>query len=140
MTVPLGLLAGLLLSLLLVRAARRKDPRTERTVYAAGLLVAALLYVGFALVGRASAEWLATEAVGVALYGLVALIGLTRWPAVLAAGWAAHVAWDLVFHLNGPGDTYTPDFYPWLCVSFDTVLAGAVVATLRRPHRPDVDP
>jgi hypothetical protein len=73
------------------------------------------------------------------LYGLVALIGFKRWPAVLAAGWTAHVAWDVLLHLDGAGAAYTPGWYPWLCVSFDLVLAGAVMAPSLRSHPTDVD-
>ena len=51
---------------------------------------------------------------------------------MLAAGWAAHVAWDVLLHLSGAGAEYTPHWYPWLCVSFDLVMAGAVLASSRR--------
>jgi len=130
--VPLALLAGLASSLLVVRGARRKGPQTARRVYAMGLAVAALLYLAFALLARASAEWLAIEAVGVVLYGLAAVIAFRRWPAALAVGWVAHVAWDVGLHLDSAGAAHTPDWYPWLCVSFDLVLAAAVVAPARR--------
>jgi hypothetical protein len=139
MTVLLGLLAGLVLSLLLVRVAGRRGPRAARRVYALGLLVAALVYLGLALGGRASGRWLAAEAAGLVVFGLAALVGLRRWPAVLAAGWAAHVGWDVPLHLDGAGAVYTPDWYPWLCVSFDLVLAGAVVASSRRSRGTGVD-
>jgi hypothetical protein len=134
-TVSLALLAGLILSLLLARVASRKDARAERAVYAIGLLVAALLYLGFALGGGASGKWVTAEAVGVALYGIAALVGFARWPAVLAAGWAAHVGWDVLLHLDGAGAAYTPAWYPWLCVSFDLVIAGAVLAAQGRGRR-----
>ena len=140
MTAPLGLIAGLVFSLLLVRAARRRGPRAARRAYAIGLVVAALVYLGLALAGRASSRWLATEAAGVALFGAAASLGSRKWPAVLAAGWATHVAWDVLLHLDGAGAAYTPDWYAWLCVSFDLVIAGAVVASPPSSRRPGVDP
>lgn len=131
--IPLiALLLGIALSLGLVGLARTYPPRRERRVYAVGLGVAALFYVFFGVVGGAGARWLALESLGVLLYGAAAWGGLhgRRW--LLAAGWAAHVAWDVALHLGGDGTEYTPSWYPWLCVSFDLVMAGAVLASSGR--------
>ena len=126
------LLLGAALSLALVGLARTYPPRGERRVYAVGLVIAALLYVVFATAGGAGTRWLALESVGPLLYGATAWGGLRgrRW--VLALGWAGHVAWDVPFHLSGAGAEYTPPWYPWLCVSFDLIMAGAVLASSRR--------
>ena len=104
-------------------------------VYSVGLVIAALLYVVFGVVGGTGARWLALESLGVLLYGAAAWGGLRgrRW--LLAAGWAAHVAWDVPLHLGGAGSEYTPRWYPWLCVSFDLVIAGAVLASSWRGFR-----
>jgi hypothetical protein len=126
MIMLVGLVAGLALALGLVRFAGRQGPRRARCLYAVGLVVAALIYLGFAAAGRASAALLATEALGVAVYGTAAVLGFRRWPSVLALGWATHVMWDTPLHVEGAAAVYTPDWYPWLCVSFDLVLAGAV--------------
>ncbi|HKO45857.1 MAG TPA: DUF6010 family protein [Pyrinomonadaceae bacterium] len=134
MTPTLALLLGIVLSLALVGLARRYPPVTERRVYAVGLVIAALLYVFFAMAGGANPKWLAFEALGVFLYLVVAWAGLRGRPWLLALGWAAHVAWDVLFHLSGGGAEYTPPWYPWTCVSFDLVVASAVFAsTKRRP-------
>lgn len=136
MIILVGLVAGLALALGLVRFARGQGPREARRVYAVGLVVAALIYVAFAAAGRASMAWLAVEAFGVVVYGAAAVLGVRRWPSVLGLGWAAHVAWDTPLHVTGAGAVYTPDWYPWLCVSFDLVLAGAVWVQ-RRAREPD---
>ena len=128
----LALLLGIVFSLALVRMARTYPPAGERRVYAVGLVIAALLYVIFGVVGGAGARWLALESVGVLIYGAAAWVGLRGWPSLLALGWAAHVAWDVPIHVSGAAVGYTPRWYPWLCVSFDLVIAGAVVASLRR--------
>jgi hypothetical protein len=124
----LALILGAALSLALVRLASMYPPYRESRVYAVGLVVAALIYVGFGVVGGAGAWWLALESLGVLLYGAAAWGGLRGRPWLLAAGWAAHVAWDVPFHLSGGGSEYTPHWYPWLCVSFDLIMAGAVLA------------
>ncbi len=132
MVTVIALVLGAALALALVGLARRYPPGRERRVYAVGLVVAALVYVGFSAAGGAGARWLAVENFGVLLYGAAAWAGLRGRPWLLAAGWAAHVVWDVLLHLSGTGSEYTPHWYPWLCVSFDLVMAGAVLASSRR--------
>jgi hypothetical protein len=128
----IALILGAVFSLALVGLARMYPPGRERRIYAAGLVIAALIYVGFGVVGGAGARLLAYEGLGILLYGAAAWGGLRGRPWLLALGWAAHVAWDVPLHLTGAGAEYTPSWYPWLCVSFDLVMAGAVLASSRR--------
>ena len=128
----LGLILGIVLSLALIYLARMYPPKGERRVYAIGLVVAALIYVVFGVVGGASARWLTIEIIGVLIYGVAAWVGLRGWPSLLALGWIAHVAWDVLLHVGGAGAEYTPPWYPWLCVSFDLVVAGAILISIRR--------
>ena len=129
MVTVIALVLGAALALALVGLARRYPPGRERRVYAVGLVVAALVYVGFGAAGGAGASWLALEISGVLLYGAAAWAGLRGRPWLLALAWAAHVGWDVLLHLGGAGSEYTPHWYPWLCVSFDLVMAGAVLAS-----------
>ena len=128
----LALLLGVVLSLVLVGLARMYPPVREKGFYAVGLMIAALVYVVFAVAGGAGAKWLAFETLGVFLYGAAAWAGLRGMPWLLAVGWAAHVAWDVLLHLSGAGAEFTPHWYPWFCVGFDLVIAGAVLASSRR--------
>ena len=129
-------LAGASLAFALVLFARSTPPERERHIYGVGLVVAAAIYVGFAVAAGASNRWLAIEGAGVLIYGAAAYIGVRRWQAALAFGWAAHIAWDLLLHVNGPGSTFTPYWYPWLCVGFDIGLAIAVLG-IRAPRTGD---
>ena len=128
----LSFLVGIVLSIILIGVARRSPPDRERFFFAVGLVIAALLYVVFAALGGASGQWLVFEALGVVLYGTAAWAGVRGRPWLLALGWAAHVAWDVLLHLHGAGADYTPRWYPWFCVSFDLVVAAAVLASSRR--------
>jgi hypothetical protein len=113
----------------------RMQPDAGSRLYAIGLAVTALIYLVFALLGRASARSLALEAVGVLLYGAAAWVGYRKSAALLALGWAMHIVWDVALHLQGAGAGYTPDWYPWGCISFDLMVAGAVLtagATAKR--------
>ena len=132
LTPAVALLLGAVSALAFVFLARRYPPQRERRLYAVGLVIAALIYVAFAAAGGAGARQLALEGLGVLLYGAAAWGGLRGRPWLLALGWAAHVAWDVLLHMGGAGAEYAPHWYPWLCVSFDLVVAGAVLASSRR--------
>lgn len=121
----LWLALGLFLGVAFVRFARRKGSEGELFVFAVGLVVAALIYVGFAIVGG-EPRWMVVEAAGAVLFGLLALAGLRVWSLLVAIGWVAHVAWDVGLHLVTPR-SFVGAWYPTLCVSFDLVVAGYVV-------------
>ncbi len=104
-----------------------KQPDGGRRLYTIGLIVTALIYLVFPLIGRGSARSVALEALGVLLYGGAAWLGFRKSATLLALGWAMHVVWDVGLHLHGAGAAYTPDWYPWGCLSFDLVVAGAVL-------------
>ncbi len=109
----------------------RRQPDAGMPFYAIGLGVTALIYVAFALIGGASGRSLGVEAVGALLYGGIGWIGFRKATAVLALGWALHPVWDVALHLTGTGTGYTPSWYPWGCVSFDLMVAGAVLTAAR---------
>ena len=124
---------GAAIAAALVVAARSLSDERASGVYAAGLLIAALIYVGFAATRGASSKLLALEIVGVILYGVVAWTGLRISVIVLALGWAAHTLWDVLLHVHGQaGAAYTPDWYPWACGGFDLVVAIAIVERFRQ--------
>ena len=122
-----GVLAGLSVAqtrwLLGRRASNPDDSRLlEQRAWAAYLVLAALIYVGFAL--REGGEgWMGVELGGVAFYGLFAVLGALRWPWLVAVGWALHAGWDTVVH-TAQTDAFVPAWYRWLCLGFDLVAAG----------------
>ena len=125
--VVVAIVVGALLALVFIETALRSGRPAK--VFAAGLVVAAGLYVLFALwAGDRRAA--ALEAAGTGLFALFALAG-ARWsPHWLAAGWTAHVAWDLLLHpVQGGG--YAPWWYPAACIGFDLLVAGAVLGAAR---------
>jgi hypothetical protein len=131
----IALVVGIVLAFGFVLWARTQ-PDAGRRLYAIGLAVTALIYIVFALLGRAGPRSLALEAVGLLLYGAAAWLGFRKSAALLALGWAMHPVWDVALHLHGAGAGYTPDWYPWGCVSFDLLVAGAVL-TAGAPGRAD---
>ena len=128
----IAVIAGVLLSLVLILLARTRGPAGAIRIYALGLVVTALLYVLLAVMGGASASYLALEGVGVLIFASAAWIGVRGWVKVLALGWVLHVAWDLLLHLQGSASEYTPWWWPWFCLSFDLIIAAAVLLEERR--------
>ncbi len=131
--VALGAGAGALAIWLTAKeAARRRErfPRYEVWAWAAFLVVAALIYVGFALFNGAPMRWTLIELSGVAGYGLVAWVGAARVPQLVGVGWLLHVLWDVVLHPGGhPG--FVPSWYPPLCLGFDVYVGVALLARFR---------
>ena len=110
--------------------ARRFGIPGERRLLAIGLVVAALVYVGFAVAWGGGA-WIAAEAGGVVIFSGLAVLGLKRSPWSLALGWGLHPLWDAGLHLVGTGATFAPGWYVVACISFDLLVAGYIAARFR---------
>lgn len=128
----LPILAGAVLGGLFALFARRQGSAREVPMLALGLVVAALIYVGFAL-GGAESPWVTVELAGLALFGGLAWLGLRAAPWWLAVGWVAHAAWDVGLHLDR-AQPVVGGWYPLLCVGFDLVVAGFLLSGARTPR------
>jgi hypothetical protein len=125
-----------------------------RHVLGIGLVSAALVHVGFALVWGATAttttevsssllmilfgdvkqqqqQVLLLELAGVVLYGIWYPISIqadnNTW---LALGWVLHPLWGLMLHYWGKHSAaahIAPEWYVWCCVSFDIIVAGYIL-------------
>ena len=122
---------GLVLGGIFIVVARRLGVPGERRLLAVGLVVAALIYVGFA-VAWADAVWMMIELGGVVVFTGLAVLGLKRSALSLAVGWALHPAWDVGLHLVGAGAAFAPAWYTVACISFDLLVAAYVIARFRR--------
>lgn len=126
MATILQLLVGALGCVIFILIVRKLALKREMTQYAIGLVVAALIYVGFAAAFGASLPWLLLETVGVVLFSVVALIGLRVSTWALIIGWVAHTLWDVLLHkvLNVG---FVPEWYPVGCLGFDLLLAVYII-------------
>jgi hypothetical protein len=120
----LWIVVGAVLGALFLGVVRAGGARRGRRIVGIGLVVAALVYVAFALRAGAPGPWLAAELAGTAIFAAVAAVGVRFSGWVLALGWGTHVLWDVLLHLSGAGGAFTPDAYPWMCVGFDLLVAG----------------
>ena len=124
------LISGAIEALVLVAVAYLLSRFTKdivgRSLLAAFLFVAAAVYIVFAVRAGEGAYWVVGEAVGVGIYGTMALCGLRYSPLWLAAGWAFHPVWDVALHYFGPGGSFAPASYTIPCLTFDLTVAAYV--------------
>jgi hypothetical protein len=130
MATLIQLFIGALACLAFILVARRAGFRRERAIYAAALACAALIYVGFAAAGGASMSWVVIALGGLALFSLIALLGVRVSLWALALGWAAHAAWDVLLHKTS-NVGFVPEWYPFVCIGFDLLLAAYLIARSR---------
>ena len=110
--VVLGAVAGIVLAPVIDRIAGAR----WQLAYAMALPVVALPSVGFALWGG-SGFALLLAAVGVAVFSVIAGLGMGQSPWWLPAGLALHGVWDLAHHY-ALGHAGIPGWYPMLCLQF----------------------
>ncbi len=121
----LQILFGIVSAIILVLLVQKIYPNQTVAVWRNGLVLAAVIYVGFALFGK-NWEWLPIEIGGVIIYGTLALLSKKYSQYFLAIGWACHVLWDVLLHSNGD-PSFVPSWYPGVCIGFDLVIAGYFV-------------
>jgi hypothetical protein len=97
-----------------------------RVLVVATLFVAAGLYVVFAVWAGEGTTWIVIEAVGIAVFGGMGLVGLFGRMWWIVAGWALHPLWDVGLHYLGPGRPFAPETYTIACLSFDLLVAAYV--------------
>ena len=125
MQTVVAVISGVVLAIGLILLARRSgNYAKEKRIYAIGLVVAALVYVGLGFFSD-SIEWKIIEVIGVPVYALFAWLGLKKSGWFLALGWALHVFWDASLH--GTSTPFVPTWYIQLCLGFDLLVAGYLV-------------
>lgn len=120
------LMIGLILAGCFIFYGRSRGERHELWVLSVGLIIAAVIYIGFAFFWG-SAIWIIVEILGVLLYSIFVLLGLKFSLIWLALGWALHPVWDGALHLFGPARSVAPEWYVVACISFDLVVAGYIL-------------
>lgn len=123
------ILIGIVLGGAAVLSVRRWARRHEPIVWAVGLVVAALVYVGFAVAGG---QWdaLPVDTSGLLFFAALAGLGV-RSPRLLSLGWGLHAVWDYALHRPGLQDA-VPDAYSGICLGFDLAVALYALICLRR--------
>ncbi|WP_415904135.1 DUF6010 family protein [Neptuniibacter sp. QD48_55] len=119
----LWLIFGLTGGGLLIKFAKGRTEQEQINIFGIALVIAALIYIGFAVLYGASTTWLFIETVGVLIYGSSYLLAKHFGLHFLALGWLLHPVWDVGLHLVGAGGHFAPEWYAVMCISFDLVAA-----------------
>jgi len=121
---------GVVLAMPLLILSERVKLNVMTHLMGLSLVMAAIIYIGFALVWG-DTQWLLIEFFGVVTYGVFYLLAV-RYSAIwLSVGWLLHPMWDVVLHLNGPGSHVAPEWYAVACLSFDIAIAATIFRRLR---------
>jgi hypothetical protein len=119
------IIIGILLAAISVAIVNKVYPNKDHAFWQMGLLIAAFIYVGFAIIGK-SWSHLPVELIGVVLYGTFVWLSKKYTLYWLAVGWALHICWDIFLH-NGTDTAFVPSWYPAVCLGFDIVIALYIV-------------
>lgn len=125
--------AGALLALAVGGLATLAGFDRERSFYPVILMVIGSYYGLFALMsGATSALW--AEALALAVFTGVAVVGFRTSLWIVAAALVAHGLLDMVHHrfVDNPG---VPAWWPEVCLGFDVVAAGYLAMRLLQKRR-----
>lgn len=124
---------GIIAVLPLLWYASRISLRGVQIFLGRSLIVAAVIYLGFALISG-DPVWLVIEGAGVFIYGVFYWLARRFSIIWLAVGWLMHPAWDAILHLYGPGAQIAPSWYAVACISFDVAVAVYIAYRQRQGH------
>jgi len=117
---------GALIALGFAALTRSLSRHHESMLYALGLILAALIYLGHSLSRGVGWRAIGIEGAATLFFTGLGLAGWRRSAFMLALGWALHGGWDLWAHANLAGNLM-PYWYRWSCAGFDLVVAGYVM-------------
>lgn len=92
--------------------------------FAIVLVLIAGIYVGFAIEDGRQKKLL-LEAIVAICFCAIALMGMWKWPIIIAAGYFLHGIWDLLHHPINIG-ARVKKWYPPACLAYDW-LVGAYI-------------
>lgn len=126
-------LVGISLALALGLGATLVGFDRDRAFYPTVMVVIALLYGLFAMLGN-SLHALAAEAIPMTVFVAAAVVGFRRSLWLVAAALAAHGVFDFVHPhwIDNPG---VPPWWPGFCSSYDIVAAAYLAWLLARRRR-----
>lgn len=110
----------------------------DRALYPVVMIVIALYYVLFAVMGG-SGETLILESLAGAIFVAMAVLGFRRSLWLVAFALAAHGVFDLVHGavITNPG---VPEWWPGFCLAYDVAAAGYLAMRILRGRIRAADP
>jgi hypothetical protein len=122
---------GFMLAMLLLLYTRSRKPAGEKNILSIALMIAAFIYVAFAL-AWSDWIWVFVELAGVGLYGVFVWLAFSHSSYWLAVGWLVHPIWDVLLHLQESGNAVAPEWYAVVCISFDALVAVYIAVKVKK--------
>ena len=119
-------IVGILVGLLVCVFARGTGFDRDRAFYPTVLVVIALYYVLFAVMGG-SMRAIVLESVAMSAFAVVAVAGFKRNLWLVAPGLAAHGVFDF-FHAHIVHDPGVPEWWPAFCMAADVGIAALLTS------------
>lgn len=119
-----SIIIGIVIAIICVFLVHKIFPNKDHAFWRVGLVIAALIYVVFALIGQ-NTNYLPIEVGGVLLYGLFAFLSKKHSLYWLAVGWFLHIGWDVFLHI-GSSTSFVPLGYAESCLGFDIIIAAYI--------------
>ena len=119
-------IVGILIAFAVCVFARGAGFDRDRAFYPTVLVVIALYYVLFAVMGG-SMRALVLESVAMSVFAVVAVVGFKRNVWLVAAGLAAHGVFDF-FHAHIVHDPGVPEWWPAFCMAADVGIAALLTS------------
>lgn len=116
---------GGVIAILFLLLVRNISIESKEKLFGRGLIIAAAIYILFALVSGAM-DWVSIEVFGTAVFALFYWLGKRFSLYCLALGWTLHPVWVAGLHLFGDGFGVSPPWYATACLSFDLVVAAYI--------------
>ena len=126
-------LVGIILALAAGAFARRSGLDRDRAFYPTVMIVIALLYVLFAVIGG-STKMLLFETVVSLGFATLAMLGFKRSPWFVVVALAAHGMFDLI-HPHAVEHQGVPVFWPEFCSAYDVTAAAFLALLLTRKRQ-----
>jgi hypothetical protein len=121
---------GSVMAILVTFFARSVGLDRDRAFYPTVLIVVASYYVLFAVMGG-SAPVLVVEAIVMAGFAVLAVVGFKSSLWIVAAGLAGHGIFD-IFHGHIVRNAAMPEWWPAFCMSYDVIAGGCLAWLLKR--------
>lgn len=122
MSIILEIMIGVLLTLPFIPLVNKLSVQWRDRYLALSLVLAGLIYVGFAMIWG-NREWVLIEMVGLLACVIFAVLGLLRSSLFIALGWFMHPVWDVGLHTLVDHE-HVPGWYPGVCIGVDWAVAA----------------
>jgi hypothetical protein len=107
-----------------------------KAVLGYALIIASLVYLPVGIFDGRPPGWIAFETLSIAIYIIMAFLGMrgSRWWLVL--GWVTHPFWNIALHHLGLGAGVAPHWVTVFSSAFDVMVVTMIIAHDEFPSAP----